>query len=56
MKGWKTWAAAVLMMGYGIAGIFLDLHDADTGVRMVTEGLAIVGLGHKIEKAAKQTS
>ncbi|MDP1664119.1 MAG: hypothetical protein Q8L79_03255 [Methylobacter sp.] len=50
MTGWKTKAAAGLAVFYGIAGIFLGLHDIDAGVRFVVEGVGLIGIGHKIDK------
>jgi hypothetical protein len=50
MSGWKTKTAAGLSLIYGVVGIFLDLHDADTGMQFVVNGLGLLGLGHKIEK------
>jgi len=50
MAGWKTKAAAALAIVYGIAGLFLGLHDADAGMRFVVEGIGLIGIGHKIDK------
>lgn len=55
MSGWKTWTAAGLMAAYGVAGIYLGLHDADAGVKMVLEAGGLVGIGHKIEKITGKT-
>jgi hypothetical protein len=38
---------------YGIGGYLGEIHDLDTAVKMVLGGLALVGLGHKIEKGSK---
>lgn len=50
MNGWKTWLAALASVTYGVAGIVTGLHDADTGAGFVINGLALVGIGHKIDK------
>lgn len=50
MTGWKTKAAACVAIFYGVAGIFLGLHDVDEGVRFVVEGLGLIGIGHKLDK------
>ncbi|MDD5271099.1 MAG: hypothetical protein PHU14_00140 [Methylovulum sp.] len=50
LTGWKTKAAGLLSITYGAVGILLGLHEADTGMRFVVEGLGILGIGHKIEK------
>ena len=51
MGGWKTWAAGIGLAVFGIGGGLLGIHEMDTGIKMALEGLAIVGIGHKIEKA-----
>lgn len=51
MTGWKTWLAALASIIYGVVGVMANLHDASTGMQFVLQGLALVGLGHKIEKA-----
>ena len=51
MGGWKTWTAAILSILYGGGGWFLGLHGYDVGMAFITGGLALVGIGHKIEKA-----
>lgn len=50
MKGWKTWLAAGVSVIYGIGGWVGGLHDFDAAVKLVVTGLALVGIGHKIEK------
>ncbi len=51
MKGWKTWAAALAMAVLGA----LDIKQGDMagGAQKIAAGLALVGIGHKIEKAAR---
>lgn len=51
MTGWKTKAAAYLAIVYGIAGFLLGTHDTDAGMQFVINGLGLLGIGHKIEKA-----
>ena len=53
MTGWKTKAAGYLAIAYGIAGLILGLHDMDAGVQFVVNGLGLLGIGHKIEKAGE---
>lgn len=51
MKGWKTWLAAGASVVYGIGGWIGGLHDADQASQFVIAGLALVGIGHKLDKA-----
>lgn len=51
MTGWKTKSAAILSILYGLAGWALGLHDMDTGMQFTINGMALLGVGHKIEKA-----
>ena len=53
MKGWKTWFAAISSIAYGVGGLVGGLHDSTTAMGFVTGGLAMIGLGHKIEKIGK---
>lgn len=48
MKGWKTWAAAIAVAILGV----IDIINGDTpnGIEKIAGGLALVGIGHKIEK------
>jgi hypothetical protein len=50
LTGWKTKTAGLLSITYGGLGILLGLHEADTGMQFVVNGLGILGIGHKIEK------
>ena len=56
MSGWKTWAAGIggILSGLGMIGSALGGGDAsiNDGVQLIIGGLAIIGIGHKIEKAA----
>lgn len=64
MNGWKTKTAAIgtILMGVGtmlteainmIQGEGGDTETLKGGMLMVTAGLGMLGIGHKIEKAAK---
>ena len=48
MKGWKTWLAAACTAGLGVVNIVNG--DTEAGTQQLIAALAIVGLGHKIEK------
>ena len=50
MNGWKTYTAAAVSMAYGVAGIFLGLHDASDGMQFVVQGMGLMGIGHKLVK------
>lgn len=57
MGGWKTWVAGIgtICTGLGMiaAGVTAEPMDLDLivkGVTTVMAGLAIIGIGHKIEK------
>lgn len=52
MGGYKTKLAAALSVFYGVAGLFLGIHDSDVCMQFVVNGLGLVGIGHKIDKAA----
>lgn len=58
MSGWKTWAAGIGMIlfglgmvGKGIAADPVSQDDIKAGAESVLAGLAILGIGHKIEKS-----
>ena len=49
MKGWKTWLAAAGLCGLGV---FLLLKGKEElGMVCIFNGLGLVGIGHKVEKA-----
>ena len=57
MKGWKTWAggAGLIFTGIGVIlkGFSEGTFDGMTeGIGLISSGLAVIGIGHKIEKAA----
>lgn len=56
MKGWKTWAAGIGTILLGISQGALSLAgqgygDLQTAIQTIMAGLAIIGIGHKIEKS-----
>ncbi len=57
MGGWKTWSGALLALLTGVAvsaqSHFTDLAPLGAGLSAV---FSIVGIGHKIEKAANLVS
>jgi len=48
MKGWKTWIAVAGMIVMGISEIVSG--SAESGITKIVGALALIGLGHKIEK------
>lgn len=50
MTGWKTMTAGVGMVLYGIAGALAGYHGLDQAVTYVMQGLAVLGIGHKLDK------
>ena len=59
MTGWKTWVAAIGSMASGVAmiaqafiGDVIQMDKVQEGVLLIIAGLALAGIGHKIEKAA----
>lgn len=50
MSGWKTWAAAVSSIVWGVFGWLVDVHGPDVAVAFITGGFSMIGIGHKIEK------
>ena len=52
MHGYKTWIAVA---GTGLLGIY-NIIDGKTeeGVQMIVAALALLGIGHKIEKIASK--
>ena len=58
MRGWKTWVAAIGAAATGVsmiaAGVVAEPVNPDMiwqGVMTISGALAIVGIGHKIEKS-----
>jgi len=59
MSGIKTWAAGVTLIFGGLAQIAsviasgeFSFGEIQSGITMVGGGLGMIGIGHKIEKAA----
>ena len=50
MKGWKTYTAAACMVGLGVVSIANG--DTEAGVQQIVSGVALVGIGHKLDKAS----
>jgi len=60
MHGWKTWASGIGtmltglgMIGTGLAADPMSFEAIVAGLAMFWAGLGILGIGHKVEKAAK---
>ncbi len=59
MSGWKTKAGGIGMILTGAGAILASVSGADGfsyesiqgGIGMITAGLAVLGIGHKIEKS-----
>ena len=51
MSGWKTYVAAVGTAVLGVAAIMAG--DVTGGIQQIIAGLALIGIGHKIEKSGK---
>lgn len=56
MTGWKTWAGGIAGILTGLAIVISALSSGDyshisEGVLAISGGLAVIGIGHKIEKA-----
>lgn len=55
MKGWKTWAAAIGLMALGAYEIKAT-GNVESGTQKILAGLAVIGIGHKIEKSGQSTA
>jgi len=53
-SGWKTYAVASLMVAYAILGLIFDLHDGAKASEVIMAAFALVGIGHKLDKASKK--
>ena len=60
MSGWKTWVAVavafaggVVKLGQSLLAEPLDANGAYEGLLMIVAAFGLLGIGHKIEKAAK---
>ena len=47
--GWKTYAAGVLGIIWGVGGLYFGLHGPDSAIAFVSGGLGMIGLRHKLE-------
>ena len=61
MTGWKTWVAGIGSMVAGVGTIISalgsDMPAGDgisSGIGMIVAGLAVIGIGHKIEKGGSK--
>lgn len=48
MKGWKTLSGGLLSILYGLWRVYEG--DTDIGGQAIINGLAIIGIGHKLDK------
>lgn len=60
IEGWKTKAAAVGAILGGVSIIIksvidLDFSGVEAGYAMIISGLAVLGIGHKLDKAKQAT-
>lgn len=49
MKGWKTWTGGLVLIGLG--AFLLATGHIEAGIAKIGEGVAVIGIGHKVEKA-----
>lgn len=59
MTGWKTWASGIGMILTGVAMLVKSLADGaltmdviTQAATMITGGLGVIGIGHKLEKTS----
>lgn len=54
MGGWKTWAGGLSLIFSGIALALKEITDGtfefQEAIMLIGNGLAVIGIGHKIEK------
>jgi hypothetical protein len=48
--GWKTYVAGGLLIAWGVGGLLMGKHTQDQAMEYVGEGLAVIGIGHKLDK------
>lgn len=53
MRGWKTYLAGGLMILWGAYGLFTGKLEANEAIKNITEGLGIIGIGHKLDKSSR---
>jgi len=51
MKGWKTLVSGLVLIGCG--AYMLAVGEVEKGIALIGEGGAIIGIGHKLDKANK---
>lgn len=54
MSGWKTISAGIITIAYGIVVQGIYNQNWTTALELVLAGLAILGLGHKLDKLKKE--
>jgi hypothetical protein len=52
ISGWKTLAGGLALMGLG--AFMISQGQLESGAAKIAEGIALIGIGHKIEKGAAQ--
>jgi hypothetical protein len=52
MRGWKTWVAVAGLAL--LAAVDLSNGDTEAALEKAAGALALVGIGHKVEKAVKR--
>jgi hypothetical protein len=52
MQGWKTIVAGVISIAYGLVEIIIN-GNVQSGFQFIMAGLAILGIGHKLDKIKK---
>lgn len=58
MQGWKTWAGGLSLILAGLGQIIGSMdfetftfgEGLNAGILMIGNGLAVIGIGHKVEK------
>lgn len=50
MTGWKTWTAGIGMIVWGVTGAIAGMHTPDEAASICLQGVAVLGLGHKLDK------
>jgi len=53
LSGYKTYLVGIGMILYGVGGYAAGLHDWDTALKLILEGLGLMGLRAGVSKAIK---
>lgn len=53
MTGWKTLSAGIISILYGLVEIIVN-GNMQSGFQFIMAGLAILGIGHKVDKLLKK--